>query len=230
MPWYHKKYRPRKRPYRKRRYYKKRKRFGLKKQLRFKGSNNLILKQKVIRNFTIAAGSIMPDIRQNTFMVSALPQIATLASLFDSYKINGVSQKMTLLQVGDGLGGNNPSVQVATVKDYDGDTVGALSWNDLLQRPNCKVHNLVAGTTRNSTSTYITPKILNAIYNSAVSTAYSTPKGKQWIDMGNLSVPHYSIITGINVWENSTPGTPGNASAMVFQVETTYYLTLKSIK
>lgn len=228
MP-YKRRYPRRKRNYRRRRAYNKKK-WSFRKQLRFKGSNNLILKQKVVRNFTLQAGAIMPDIKQNTFMVSSLPQISTLASLFDSYKINGVSQKLTLLQVGDGLSSNNPCIQVATVKDYDGDTVGALSWNDLLQRPNCKIHNLVAGTTRNSTTTYITPKILNSVYNSAVSTAYSTPKGKQWIDMGNLSVPHYSLINGINIYENATPGTPGTQSATVWQTETTYYLSLKSIK
>ncbi len=138
---------------------------------------------------------------------------------------------MTLLQVGDGLSGANPNVQVAIIKDYDGQSgATASTWNELLERSNCKVKNLVQGTTRNSCKAYITPKIANTVWNGAISSGYSTPKGKQWLDMGSTSIPHYSIISGINVYNNATPGTPGNASDMVFQIELTYYLTLKQIR
>lgn len=230
MPYYKKRYPRRRRFYRRKRYNKKRK-FGLKKQLKIHGSNHLILKQKRVRNFTLTAATGLPDVRQTTFQVSDIPQIATLAELFDMYKINGVQWKLTLLQNGDGGSGANTGCQVAIIKDYDGQSgATASTWNELLERSNCKIKNLQAGTTRNSCKAYITPKIANTVWNGALASGYSSPKGKQWLDLGSPSIPHYSIICGLNPYENATPGTPGLSGTFVFQVELTYYLTFKQVR
>jgi len=227
MPFYKKKYYPKRRRYRRRRFYKKRK-FGLKKQLRINGSNNLILKQKRVRNFDLDPSSGLPDVRQYTFQISDIPQVATLAELFDMYKINGVQWKLTLLQTTQGA---PASCQVAIIKDYDGQSgATASTWNELLERSNCKIKNLQADTTRNSCKAYITPKIANTVWSGAVASGYSTPKGKQWIDMGSTSVPHYSIIAGINPYQGTTYPQPGLSGTFVFQVETTYYLSLKQVR
>lgn len=226
MPYYRRRYR-RRRPYKKRRFYKK-KRFGLKKQLRIKGSNNLILKQKRVRNFSLDLNSNLPDVRQTTFQLSDIPQVGTLAELFDMYKINGVQWKLTLLQNTQGA---PASCQVAIIKDYDGQSgATASTWNELLERSNCKIKNIQAGTTRNSCKAYITPKIANTVWSGAVASGYSTPKGKQWIDMGSTSVPHYSIIAGINPYQGTNYPNPGISGTFVFQVELTYYLSFKQVR
>lgn len=226
MPYYKRRYR-RRRPYKKRRFFRK-KRFGLKKQLRIKGSNNLILKQKRVRNFSLDSTSGLPDVRQTTFQLSDIPQVATLVELFDMYKINGVQWKLTLLQSTQGA---PASCQVAIIKDYDGQSgATASTWNELLERSNCKIKNIQAGTTRNSCKAYITPKIANTVWSGAVASGYSTPKGKQWIDCGSPSVPHYSIIAGINPYQGTTPPAPGVSGTFVFQVELTYYLSFKQVR
>ena len=226
MPW-KKRYYPKRRRFRRRRYYKKRK-FGLKKQLRIQGSNNLILKQKRVRNFSLDSTSGLPDVRQTTFQLSDVPQANTLVELFDMYKINGVQWKLTLLQTTQGA---PASCQVAIVKDYDGQSgATASTWNELLERSNCKIKNLQAGTTRNSCKSYITPKLANAVWNGAVASGYTLPKGKQWVDCGSPSVPHYSIICGINPYQGTTYPQPGLSGTFVFQVETTYYLSLKQVR
>lgn len=217
--------------YRKKRFYKKR-RPNIGKQLRIKGSNNLILKQKSVRNFTLTSASTFPNVRQTTFQISDLPQVNSLVELFDMYKINGVQMKLTLLQNGDGNSAANPMCQVATFQDYDGQSgATASTWNELLERSNCKVRNIQALTTRNSIKTYITPKVATPVWNGIVASGYSTPKGKTWIDCGSPSVPHYSIIMGINPYQNPTvPGTPGMSGTLAFQVELTYYLTFKNVR
>lgn len=147
------------------------------------------------------------------------------------YKINGVQFKLTLLQNGDAQSGSNAGAQVAIVHDYDGQSGATTStWNELLERTNCKLRNIQAGTTRNSCKAYITPKVSTPVWNGVVASGYSTPKGKTWIDCGSPSVPHYSIICGINPYENPTPGTPGISGTYVFQVELTYYLTFKNVR
>ena len=226
MPW-KKRYYPKRRRFRRRRYYKKRK-FGLKKQLRIQGSNNLILKQKTVRNFELNPQSALPDVRQNTFSLSDCPQSNTLVELFDMYKINGVSYKLTLLQTTQGA---PASAQVAIVHDYDGQSgATASTWNELLERANCKIRNLQAGTTRNSCKTYITPKIANAVWNGPVATGYTLPGKKTWIDCGSPSIPHYSLIVGINPYQGTNYPSPSLSGTFVFQVEKTYYLSLKQVR
>ncbi len=226
-----------KRPYRRfkrrtfrRKYTRRYKKGGsrLTKQLRINGSNHLILKQKRVRNFSLDTTTVLPDVRQYTFQISDVPQVATLAELFDMYKINGVQWKLTLLQTTQGA---PASCQVAIIKDYDGQSgATASTWNELLERANCKLKNLQADTTRNSCKAYITPKIANTVWSGAVASGYSTPKGKQWIDMGSTSVPYYSIIAGINPYQGTTYPAPGLSGTFVFQVETTYYLSLKQVR
>ncbi len=222
-------YRKRAYRYRRKRYNKKRPRVG--RQLKFKGSNNLILKQKRVRNFSIDSTTTLPDIRQTTFQVSDIPQIATLIELFDMYKINGVQWKLTLLQQ-TGAGAEVPSsCQVAIVKDMDGQaSVPGQTWNNLLERPNCRIKNLSAMTTRNSCKTFIVPKVSVPVWNGAIASGYSTPKGKQWIDCGSTSVPHYGILTGLNPYQNSTAPGAGMTGTYTFQIELTYYLTFKNVR
>lgn len=228
MPYYRRRYR--KRPYRRRRYNKKyyKKKPNIGKQLKINGSNHLILKQKRVRNFSLDLNSALPDVRQTTFQLSDIPQVATLVELFDMYKINGVQWKLTLLQTTQGA---PASCQVAVIRDYDGQSgATASTWNELLERSNCKIKNLQADTTRNSCKAYITPKIANTVWSGAVASGYSTPVGKKWIDCGSPSVPHYSIITGINPYQGTNYPNPGLSGTFVFQVELTYYLTFKQVR
>ncbi len=227
MPYYRRRYFRKRRNYKKKRYFRKKK-FGLKKQLRIHGSNHLIVKQKRVRNFSLDLNSALPDVRQTTFQLSDIPQVNTLVELFDMYKINGVQWKLTLLQTTQGA---PASAQVAIIKDYDGQSgATASTWNELLERSNCKIKNLQADTTRNSCKAYITPKIANTVWSGAVASGYSTPTGKKWIDCGSPSVPHYSIITGINPYQGTNYPNPGLSGTFVFQVELTYYLTFKQIR
>ena len=204
----------------------------MKKQLKINGSNNLIVKQKRVSNFSLTATSPIPNIQQTTFQLSDIPQAQTFMELFDMYKINGVSQKITWIQNGNGLGSaNGVNCQVIVVKDYDGQSgATASSWNELLERSNAKIRNLQFGTTRNSVKTYITPKIANTIWNGTLASGYSSPKGKQWIDCGSPSVPHYSLITGINPYQGNNPPDPAVQGTFTFQIETTYYLSFKQVR
>lgn len=230
MP-YRKRYYPRRRFRRRRRFFKRRyKKYGsrMTKQLKFNGANNLILKQKRVRNFDLDPTTVLPDVRQTTFQLSDIPQVSTLVELFDMYKINGVAYKLTLLQTTQGA---PASCQVAIVRDYDGQSgATASTWNELLERSNCKIHNLQAGTTRNMAKCYITPKIANTVWQGAVASGYTTPGKKQWIDCGSTSVPHYSIITGINPYQGTNYPNPGLSGTFVFQVELTYYLSFKQVR
>jgi hypothetical protein len=173
----------------------------------------------------------MPYIDQYTFKLNDIPQANTFLELFDMYKINGIQQKITWIQNGNGLVNQNPNCQVVIVKDYDGQSGATTStWNQLLERSNAKVRNLQFGTTRNSVKTYITPKIANTVWNTGIASGYSAPKGKQWIDCGSPQVPHYSIVAGINAYQGNNPPDPAIQGSFTFQIETTYYLSFKQVR
>jgi len=227
MAYRRRRYPPRRR-YRRRRFYRRRKRGGrIGRQLRTRGSNNFLIKQKVVSEFELTAATAYPDIEVIQFKLDDLPQVTTLTRLFDNYKINFVVYELRLVQVGDAqssLTGIN--CQVALARDYDGD-LGPTTWNQLLERSDTRLYNIQSNTTRNMAKRMLVPKVQNTVFNAGgVSTGSSLPRSKLWVDSGNPSVPHLGLILGINPYGASP--SPGTVPNLKFLVTTTYYLSFKN--
>lgn len=156
--------------------------------------------------------------RGYNFQLSQLPNYSEFTSLFDRYRISGV--KLKIIPTCD----NNATGTSATYNaprlyycwDYD-DSDAPITANQMMERDNVKIKQGLR-----VISTYSKPRAQMAIFNTGLSTAYGDAQRKQWIDMGNTSVPHY----GFKCWFESD-----SASTLVntYKIYATMYLQLKNI-
>lgn len=132
------------------------------------------------------------------FNLNQLPNTSEFTTLFDQYKIK--SAKITFVP-----GGNNALIsplsgvsssfgfgRFLSAIDYD-DATAPSAETDLLQYQSLKITNPMQTHTRT-----LSPKVLAAIYQSAIATSYES-RNAPWIDVGNPAVPHY----GLKVWVNA---------------------------
>jgi len=138
-----------------------------------------------------------------TPMLSNLGDGASLAAVFDSYRLAGFRAKFTPV-VNETLsaGGSTP---LYTVLDWDDATTTTIS--NLLQYDTLKV-----ATFGNYFERSIIPNTAIATYNGSVFTAFSS--STNWVDCANLGVPWYGIKYGIPF--------AGTAVTWYVQVECTF--------
>ncbi len=228
MP-YRRRYPRRRRFNRRRRFYRRRRRGGrLGRQLRTRGANNFLIKQKAVTELLLDDTFAYPHFESIQFALSAIPQVSTLTRLFDNYKINMVSYNIQLMQVGDSLGTGNQQCQVSIARDYDG-ALAPGSWNEMLERSDTRLYTLQSNTARSQARRSLVPKIANTVFRPGGSTTGVTLlRGKQWVDSGTPDVPHNGLIVGINPYIGAAAGTPGTTANIKFLVTTTYYLSFKN--
>lgn len=150
------------------------------------------------------------------FKLNSVIDPADITSLFDRYKIIGVKLKIHYLStVGTTTGANNlPTLYYA----FDGDDATTpVTAQAVLTKGYCKSKVLNAN---RPLSVYIKPRLTKEIFNSPVSTGYSSEKAC-WLDASYSQIPHY----GLKFWLSDWVGGDENNNAI--RIQPTYYLALK---
>ena len=147
--------------------------------------------------------------------------MASLRTLFDQYQILGVAIRWYLTSSTVAPAGI-PACTFATSIDRD-EGAPPLSYDDLLQRANCKTKILSgAGGMTQMVKHYQKPRVLNMIYMGPTSTAYSLGR-KSLIDIMNPGVPHYGLIWALQADGTAMPDFQLN-------IQRTYYLKFKCVR
>lgn len=171
-----------------------------------------------IGNLTFGpAGGVVQTARFGGVYVStanATTQWSQLNTLFDRYKIHGV--RLTFIPewnvqfIGQGT---IPVMKV--VKDYDDATVPSVG--DVWARQG-REYRL-----NRPFSVYIRPKVGNALYNGALTTAYSVQKAP-YINTSYAAVPHWGLKFAVKDWVADQGSFYPNCT---LRVEATYYMSFR---
>lgn len=160
-----------------------------------------------------------------SFALSQLPNVSDFTTLFDQYKLTGVKMTLTpacsegILSPLTGTAQPLGFSRVHTVIDYD-DSAAPTSEDQLLEYGSHKstapfqIH-----------SRYIKPKILQEVYRSSLTTAYS-PKSNQYLDTSYTDVPHL----GMKLWISAPNTNAGTAQSITYKVYQTMYFTCKNVR
>lgn len=126
-----------------------------------------------------------------------LPNFAEFVALFEHYKINKVKLRFFY---------SNTNAQTNThsagyfyyLTDYNDDS-NPTSFNQMLERDNCKVARMTDLNGRYFTQTLV-PKVSNEIYKTVATTSYTTPSKNPYIDLtnDNGATPHFGFKVGID--------------------------------
>jgi len=167
----------------------------------------------------------VPIANAYSFNLNQLPNPTEFTNLFDQYKITGAKLVFT-------PGANNAlysplsgqSVafgfnRFMSVIDYDDSSIPA-SESELMQYNTLKVTPPMRTHTR-----YLKPKILEALYNGTLSTAYQAAR-PGWVDVGNPSVPHY----GVKVYCAAPTIAGSTSSSITYNVYLTLYFACKNVR
>lgn len=140
-----------------------------------------------------------------SFQLNDLPNVSEFTSLFDQYRIKGISFKLVpkqglAIQQGVVTAGGNQAVmpKIYSCIDYD-DASAPGSIDEVLQYQNVKISRA-----NQTHKRYFKPAIADELFNTGVTTAYGMRKNT-WIDCSYPSVEHYGIRFYI---EPSTANTP----------------------
>lgn len=150
------------------------------------------------------------------FQLNSVIDPSDITSLFDRYKIVGVKLKIHYLHNASFIPGqsNLPTLYYA----FDGDdSTPPPTALGVLSKGYCKSKVLNAN---RPLSVYIKPRLTKEIYNSPISTGYSSEKAC-WLDCSYSTVPHY----GLKFWLSDWVGGDENNNAI--RIQPTYYLALK---
>lgn len=188
------------------------------------GGNQLFVKQKIYDTTVVAAGTPFPIIDQESFSLQQIPaaQLAAYRVLFDQYQILGVAIRWYLTS-NTVAGSSIPACTFAYSVDRDeGGT--PVDWETFLQRSNTRTKIMCGngGLTQRFKS-FLKPRPLNALYESAVSTAYGVGR-KALIDISDPATPHYGIVWGLN------SAFSGAMPAFNINKEYTFYLKFRQVR
>lgn len=156
----------------------------------------------------------------SVFTLNDLPQNQEFSNLFDLYKICGVKMKF-VFDKNDALSATGAGSSLPTlyfIRDQDDGTVPA-NINEMIQYESCKMKRLDKPCTF-----YVKPKISQMVYETAVTTAYATPKRNPWLDCANNDVAHYGCKWAIDF--NTAFGTSIGRLAIFM----TYYIACKDVR
>lgn len=172
-----------------------------------------------------ALGVPTPVATAYSFALSQLPNVSDFTSLFDQYKLTGVKVTLTPALsegIASPLAGTASPLgfsRVHSVIDYD-DNTAPTSEDQLLEYGSHK-----STAPFQTHSRYIKPKLLQEVYRSSLTTAYS-PRANTYLDLTYTDVPHL----GMKVWI-SAPNTNANtAQSITYKVYQTMYFTCKNVR
>lgn len=150
------------------------------------------------------------------FKLSSVIDPTDLTQLFDRYKIVGVKLKIHYLQNASFIPGYSNLPTLYSAFDGDDATPPPTSLG-VVSKGYCKSRVLNAN---RPMSVYIKPRVTKEIYNSALTTGYSSEKAC-WLDCNSADVPHY----GLKMWLSDWVGGHDNNNAI--RIQPTYYLAMR---
>ena len=177
-------------------------------------------------NSSLFVGGTSTD-TANTFQYGASMQFKLesvldsndFTNLYDRYKIVGVKLKFLYqsnLANSDSTTGTNalPLISYA----FDGDDASLpTGYLDLARKQ--YTHQKILNGNR-FFSYYIKPRITKEIFNSPITTGYSSERAC-WLDCNSAGIPHFGVKMWINNWNS------GNTKFNQLTIQPTYYLAMK---
>lgn len=164
------------------------------------------------------------------FRLNQIPNYTEYQSLYDQYKMTGVSFKIMPKWTNPGNGSNSNTVagvgQIITVIDYD-DSLSPLTRDELLEFQTAKVSSCNRQHVR-----YIKPKILGMVYRTATTQGLSVIPSK-YLDMGLADLPHFGLkvwIDGPNPNSQIAAGGPFSPLDILYDLYATYYFKCKNTR
>lgn len=129
------------------------------------------------------------------FQFAHLINSSEFTTLYDRYKLTGVTMKFQLINdpdssydpTGVSNTGSTFFPKLWWIRDYDDSSTETL--DQFRQRAGVKYTILKPN---KEVKIFVKPAILTQLYSTATTTGYS-PKWNQWIDIGNTNVPHYGL-------------------------------------
>lgn len=157
------------------------------------------------------------------FRFSDIPNVTSMSTLFDSYRINKVVVSFTPvhnISPTNSLGTPADSIPTPlyTIVDYD-DSAAPTTQTEVEQYETVKQTAAFRPHYRS-----LTPAVAQAVYRTGVTFAYM-PAYKKWLDLATNDVPHYGL-KGM-ILGNSTPA---NNAKCAWNVRATYYISLKGVR
>jgi len=183
---------------------------------KYAGKNdNKVFNYRLIESTNIATPDAVDFFVFKSFALSQITDaanIGALKQLYDQYRINKVSVKITPLFNTQDF--TQQTGMTKTAIDYNGvDSPSAADmdgYQTLVKTRATQVHK----------RTFV-PKVATMIYNGALSTAYSTPNKQPWIDVQYDEVPHYGLLIDIDHLPEQI---------LVYHSEVTYYVSFKNLR
>lgn len=166
-----------------------------------------------------------PIAKAFSFQLVDLPNVAEYTSLFDQYKITGVSVRVIPKSSEQIQGGTSGTVQtlgygqVVTAIDYD-DAANPASKDELLEFGSSKTTSSNRIHTR-----FIRPKMLNVVFRNALTSGYSPVKAT-WLDQAYNDLPHY----GLKLWVDAPSGFNVADTSIAYDIYATYYFSCKNTR
>jgi len=166
------------------------------------------------------------------FKLTDLPQSSSLTALFDQYSIDKVKWEIVYrgTQISAVESSNNLQIgmpSIIFVKDFDDATAPANSltgWNEIQEYSKSRRFDFTGE--RHALKLYIKPAVLQAAYDTAISTAYA-PKWGMHVDCINNAVPYYGIRYVVRV--PSTISTTLNTN-FTFDIYASYDVTFYNVR
>lgn len=169
----------------------------------------------VLDNFVSAAGEVN---RSYTFNLAQLPGVADFTSMFDAYKIDKVivtfwpfkatNQDPTTVS-------NYDIPRTYLLVDYDDDI--AQTSTNLREYANCRISTMTR-----KLKISLVPKVAQAVYRTALTSAYAQPSKAIKLDMSYTDVPHYGIK-----YANTSSSTAGGFG---YEVQAQFYVSLYGVR
>jgi hypothetical protein len=154
-----------------------------------------------------------------------VPNYTEFTALFDQFRIDKVVVRLIFSNNTSTTASATtecPTLQICTDND---DASTPTSSNELLQRPECKIHQF-GSTSKYGNQFLITckPVISLAAYRASAFSAYATAKPGQWVNCAYPTTEHY----GLKFWFDSPSAT--NVDIGYMQIYCDYYLSFKGVQ
>jgi len=165
-----------------------------------------------VKRYSMSVG-VSPIVNQLNFQVSDLPQIATMQSLFDQYRIKNVvvyfKTQATQVYWGNSSG-DVPVVTTAIDYNDNGTSVPAIDYQTAVTNP--------------MTTTFVRalqPRTAVPVYNGIGASAYMMGEKDAWLDLRYPAIPHYQLLIDI--------GSTSIDNQFVYVVDVLYTVEFKSV-
>jgi hypothetical protein len=166
-----------------------------------------------------------------TYQVSDVLAISEFGALFDSYKIKKVVVNIQLVNNPNSTTqpNNTPAATANSenffpklwyIRDYDDNTAETLL--QLKERAGVKYAVMRPNKTL---KIVVKPKVQLLAYKTLATSGY-TPKGNQWLDMGDTTVPHY----GLKICCDNLGLDPVSTAGFRFRIDVRYFMAFKGVR